>query len=89
MALKKQTLVDKIEVTEHGAIHVRNVTRIMEGGEVISQAYHRYVLSPGDDISQEDSKTKAVCAAIWTAEVVSAYQQANHGIAPDHAAALN
>jgi hypothetical protein len=65
MTLFKQTLIDKIEVVESGAIQVRTATRILENNEVISQTYHRHVLQPGDDLTNEDAKVQAIAAAIW------------------------
>lgn len=73
MALEKQTVVDKIEVIESGAVQVRTSTRIVEDGNVISTSYHRHVVSPGQDYSQEDARVQSICAATHTAEVVAAY----------------
>jgi hypothetical protein len=62
MALTKETVVDKIEVLESNAIQVRSaVTRVLEDGEVLSSSYHRHVLQPGDDLSNEDPKVVADC----------------------------
>ena len=74
MALEKQTVVDKIEVIENGAVQVRTATRIVEDGNVISSSYHRHVVAPGDDYSGEDTRVQAICAATHTADVVAAYQ---------------
>ena len=74
MALTKKSVVDKIEVLEIGQIQVRTATRILEDNEVISQAFHRHVLAPGDDLSGQDAKVVAIANATWTADVVSAYQ---------------
>ena len=76
MALEKQTVVDKIEVVENGCVQVRTATRIVEDGNVISTSYHRHVVAPGDDYSNEDAKVQAICAAVHTAEVIAAYQAA-------------
>lgn len=74
MTLEKQTAVDKIEVLENGCVQVRTATRIVEDGNVISSSYHRHVVAPGDDYSQEDARVQAICAATHTADVVAAYQ---------------
>jgi len=76
MALEKQTVVDKIEVTENGTVQVRTATRIIEDGVQLSQSYHRHVVVPGADYSGEDARVQAICAATHTAEVVAAYQAA-------------
>ena len=46
---------------------MRKVTRVLEDGEVLSSSYHRHVLSPGDDLSNEDPKVVAVATAAWGA----------------------
>jgi hypothetical protein len=46
----------------------------MEDGKVLSQSFHRHVIVPGQDYSQEDHKVRALCAAIHTPAVVAAYQ---------------
>lgn len=74
MALEKQVVVDKIEVIENGCVQVRTATRIVEDGNVISTSYHRHVVAPGNDYSQEDARVQAICAAAHTSEVISAYQ---------------
>jgi len=74
MALTKQEVVDKIEVIENGCVQVRTATRIVEDGNVISSSYHRHVIAPADDYSNEDSRVQAICAATHTAEVIAAYQ---------------
>ncbi len=65
MTLTKETVVDKIEVLESGAIQVRSAIRILEDGEILSQSYHRHVLQPGDDLSGEDQKVQDIANAAW------------------------
>jgi hypothetical protein len=65
MALTKETVVDKIEVLESGAIQVRSAIRVLEDGEVLSSSYHRHVLQKGDDLSNEDPKVVAIANAAW------------------------
>ena len=73
MALTKETVVDKIEVLENGTLQVRTATRVLEDGEVLSSSFHRHVLAPGEDTSNEDAKVVAIATATWTADVVTAY----------------
>ena len=42
--------------------------------EIKATTFHRHVLSPGADISNEAPEVQAVCNAVWTAEVIAAYQ---------------
>ena len=74
--LEKLQIVDLIEVVENGSVQVRTRTSIMEDGKQISSAFHRHVVAPGQDYSQEDEKVKTICAAIHTPETIAAYQAA-------------
>ena len=74
MALEKQTVVDLIETLENGCVQVRTATRILDDGVAVSSSFHRHVVAPGDDYSQEDDRVKAICSAIHTPEVVAQYQ---------------
>ena len=80
MALEKVISVDLIEVVENGCVQVRTKTSIKEDGVEISSKFHRHVVAPSDDYSQEDAKVKAICAAVHTAEVIAAYQAAQEAL---------
>lgn len=72
--LQEQKIIDKIEVVENGSLQVREATRILKDGEQIAQTYHRWTFVPGSDVSSMPANVKAVASAVWTPEVVSAYQ---------------
>jgi hypothetical protein len=74
MALTKTEVVDKIEVLEMGQVQVRTATRVLEDGAVLSSSFHRHVLAPGDDLTDQDPKVVAIASAVHTPEVVSAYE---------------
>ena len=74
MALEKQIAIDKIEVLELGHIQVRQITRIVEDGQELSASYHRWSLSPGDDLTGQDARVVAIANATWTADVIAAYK---------------
>ena len=76
MSLEKQTVVDRIEIIENGCVQIRTATRVLEDGNVISQTYHRHIVSPGGDYSNEDARVQAICAATHTQEVIDAYKAA-------------
>ena len=76
MALEKVTSVDLIEVVENGSIQVRTKTAIKEDGVEISSKFHRHVVVPGADYSQEDAKVQAIASAVHTDEVIAAYEAA-------------
>jgi hypothetical protein len=68
MSLTKEVTADKIEVVETGdstVVQVRTATRVLEDGAVISQSYHRHVISAGDDYSSEPANVQAVCSAVF------------------------
>ena len=74
MALTETTLIDLIQLVETNHIQVRTATIIEKDGVQIAKTYHRHVKHPGDDISNEDPKVQAIANAIWTEEVIAAYQ---------------
>jgi len=74
MALEKVEITDKIEVLENGTIQVRCATRVLEDGAVLSSSFHRHVLHPNQDLTDEDPKVVAIANATWTPEVISAYE---------------
>lgn len=76
MALEKQVVVDLIETIENGCVQVRTKTAILEDGAQISGSFHRHVVVPGQDFSNEDSRVQAICSAVHTPEVITAYQAA-------------
>lgn len=76
MALEKIVVVDRIEVLENGSVQIRTKTSIMENGSQISGTYHRHIVAPGDDYSNEDARVKAICSAVHSADVVNAYKLA-------------
>ena len=79
--LEKVEIVDRIEVTENGCVQVRTKTAIMEDGTQISGNFRRHVVTPSDDYSAEDARVQAICAAIYTADVVTDYQAAQAALA--------
>ena len=80
MALEKTVVVDLIEVVENGSVQVRTKTAILEDGVQISGSFHRHVVAPGQDYSQEDPRVQAICAAVHTPEVIAAYQAAQAAV---------
>jgi len=74
MALIEKQIIDKIEVIENNSIQVRTANIIEKDGLEISRTFHRHVLSPGDSVITEDPKVQAIANAIWTEEVIEAYQ---------------
>ena len=77
MALTKATVNDKIEVINHGtwsSVQVRTATIVSEDGEELSRSYHRHVVMPDADLTQEDADVSAICTPVFTDAVKAAYQ---------------
>jgi len=75
MAITKTTKTDKIEIVgDFKHIQVREATVIEEDGVELTRSFHRYVLNPGDDISNQPSEVAAIASAVWTQEIIAAYQ---------------
>jgi hypothetical protein len=75
MALSKETKVDQITVVEDGTVQYREVTRILEDDNLLSQTYHRSSLAPASDLTGIPNNVVSICNAAWTEEVVAAYQE--------------
>ena len=74
MALIERQLVDLVELVQSNHIQVRTANIIEKDGIEIARTFHRHVLSPGDSIVNEDPKVQAIANAVWTEEVIAAYQ---------------
>ena len=75
MAFTKETKIDKIEIVgDYNHVQVRTLTVVKEDGVEISSKPHRYIITPGQDYSNEDPQVQAVCAAVHTTEIVEAFQ---------------
>ena len=74
MALTKAIIEDKIEmVGEFKKIHVRTATIIKEDGVELSRAYHRHIINPSDDSTNESADVKALATQFHTDNVKKAY----------------
>lgn len=75
MPLTEKTIIGKIEVVgEHKHVQVRTDTIIERDGQEVSRSYHRHVVSPGQDVSNEAPEVQAICQAVHTEEVVEKYR---------------
>lgn len=76
MALTEINKVDQIEIIGDHTIQVRTATIIEKDGTEISRTFHRHIIEPGMDVSNEDAKVQSVVNALFTEEVIAAYQSA-------------
>ena len=79
MALQQTQVVDLIQVDQNAIVMVRQRTDIFDDAapsNILASNYHRTSLNPGDDLTGQDPKVTAIANAIWTPEVITAYQAA-------------
>ncbi len=62
----------QIEVEENGCIGVRDATIVVIDGVDSPPKFHRKVLEPGSDVTNESVRINAVAPAVWTSAVVAA-----------------
>ncbi len=79
MALEKIIVNDKKEVLTNSQwnfsyVGVRRATIIREDGNDISRSFHRHVVFPLDDITNEDADVQAICNLEFTQECKDNYQ---------------
>jgi hypothetical protein len=72
--ITEKTVISLVEITPTGFIQVRLANQIMDGETVKAQAYHRYLLAPGSDLTGQPEQVVTVATAAWTPEVIAAYQ---------------
>ena len=76
MAITKEIIQDKIEVVGNFKhIQVRTATVIKEDGVEISRSFHRHVVAPNDDSTNESADVKAMVAQFHTDAVKKAYDE--------------
>ena len=73
MAITKR-LEYKEEILPNQVIQIRTTTVVEEGGVELARNHHRHVVVPGDDVTGEVQEVQDIAAALWTADVISAYQ---------------
>ena len=73
MAITKR-LEYKEEILPNQVIQIRTTTVIEEDGAELARNHHRHVVVPGQDVTSEVQEVQAIAAALWTAEVVAAYE---------------
>ena len=74
MAITKEEVQDKFEVVgDFKHIQVRTATVIKEDGKEISRSFHRHVVAPDSDSSNESADVKAMVAQFHTDTVKKAY----------------
>lgn len=74
MAITKRTEEDKIEIVgPFKMVQVRTATIIEEDGVEISRSFHRHIVAPNADSSNESADVRAMVAQFHTDEIKAAY----------------
>ena len=80
MALEKVVEVDQIEVKGEYSIQVRQATKVLDDGKQIGGvSYHRHVVHPNSDWSNDDAKVKKIADSLFDADCIEAYFVSQNG----------
>jgi hypothetical protein len=55
-------------------LQCRRADIVEKDGVEVGRTYHRHLRVPGEDMSQDCAEMQAVAAALWTPEVIAAYE---------------
>ena len=65
----------KIEIIPpYSVLQCRRADIVEKDGVEVGRQYHRHCKVPGEDMTNECAEMQAVATALWTDEVVAAYQ---------------
>tara|TARA_B100000085_G_scaffold275885_1_gene294326 strand:- start:207 stop:473 length:267 start_codon:yes stop_codon:yes gene_type:complete len=73
MAITKRTEL-KEEILPNQVIQIRTTTVVEEDGVELARNHHRHVVAPGQDLTGEPNEVQLIAAALWTPEVIAAYE---------------
>ena len=86
MALEKIVKEDKIELVDMGDwknIQVRTATMVVEDGTEISRTFHRHVVDPNSDLTNESEEVKKLAEIYFTDEAKAKHKEfVNSSTAP-------
>ena len=72
----------KEEILPDQTIQIRTTTVVEEDGVELARNHQRHVVHPGDDVTGEVAEVQAIASALWTDEVIAAYQASVAASAP-------
>jgi hypothetical protein len=76
MAVTSRTEIGTHEVLADGQIQVRTDTVFERDGVEVSRTYHRHVLAPGDNITDQDPAVQRIAKAEHTPAKIAAFKLA-------------
>ena len=81
MALEKSESL-RHDIEPNGVVFVETISTVTDDGAVVGSNRHRKPINPGEDYSAEADVTKAICAAVQTDAVVTAFAEAQAAAEP-------
>lgn len=75
MSLTEEKVIAAVNVLAIGILEICEESRILRDGQQIASILHRYTLVPGDDVTGQPPIVASIAGAVWTPEVIAAYQQ--------------
>jgi len=73
MAINKR-LESQEDIRPSQVIQFRPTTVVEGDGVELARNHHRHAVAPGDDVTGEVAEVQAIASALWTDEVIAAYQ---------------
>jgi hypothetical protein len=71
--ITQRSIFNLCEVIQNRTIQVRMSDQIVDGEVVKASTFRRYCLTPGSDLAGQPAQVVAVANAIWTRQVIAAY----------------
>ena len=72
-------------IPPYSIIQCRRADIIEKDGVEVGKTYHRHTRAPGEDVSDDCAELQAVAAALWTPEVIAAYEASKVSVASEQA----
>jgi hypothetical protein len=72
--LTERTIFSLCEVLPSTVLQVRLSDQIVDGEVVKAFTFRRYCLPPGSDLTGQPEQVISIANAVWTPEVIAAYQ---------------
>ena len=74
----------KVEIIPpYNTLQVRRADIVLKDGVEVARSYHRHVCNPGDDVSAEPAVVQQTAGAVWTPDVVAAYEASIPELEPE------
>ena len=74
MTIKKRTETQVEVIPPLSILRVRVSNILEENGKELTRTFHRHVVAPGDDVSNESIEVQTAAKAFWTPEKIAAYK---------------